>query len=71
MRKVLLPIVAVAAVSAAALFVHRAEAALSAAPKDMRAVLGTTSDVVPAACVRRRFCGPRGCVWRTVCGRRW
>jgi len=23
-----------------------------------------------AACVRRRVCGPRGCAWRTVCGRR-
>jgi len=33
--------------------------------------LEATSLVEKAACVRRRVCGPRGCAWRTVCGRRW
>jgi hypothetical protein len=71
MRKVLLPIATVAAVSAAVLFIHRAEAAPSAAPGDIAATIGSTSAVEPAACFRRRVCGPRGCAWRTVCRRRW
>jgi hypothetical protein len=71
MRKLLLPIMATAAVSAAALFTYRAEAAVSAAPASLRATVGHTSPVErAAACARRRVCGPRGCVWRTVC-RRW
>ena len=36
----------------------------------LQATAKEASAVEPAACVRRRVCGPRGCVWRTVCGRR-
>ena len=71
MRKLLLPMVAMAVVSAAALLTARAEAAVSAAPESIRAAAGSLSVIEPAACWRRRVCGPRGCVWRTVCGRRW
>ena len=72
MRKLLLPMAAMAAVSAAALLTLRAEAAVSAAaPANVRAAVGSTNLVEPAACWRRRVCGPRGCVWRTVCRRRW
>jgi hypothetical protein len=70
MRKLLLPLLAVAAVSAAALIAQRAEATVSAAPSGLRAAVGDTSLVEQARCWRRRVCGPRGCVWRTVC-RRW
>jgi hypothetical protein len=70
MRKVLLPMMAVAALSVVLLVAHSAEAGISAAPAGVRAAVGNTSAVEPAACVRRRVCGPRGCVWRTVC-RRW
>jgi len=38
----------------------------------LQAAAKAASLAEPAACVRRRVCGPRGCAWRTVCGRgRW
>jgi hypothetical protein len=47
-----------------------AEATTNRALQTLQTAAETTSLVEPAACVRRRVCGPRGCVWRTVCGRR-
>jgi hypothetical protein len=70
MCKLLLPLVAVAVVSAAALIAQRAEATVSAAPSGFRAAVGDTSGVEQVRCFRRRVCGPRGCAWRTTC-RRW
>ena len=70
MRKLLLPAMIVASVSALALLGHRAEAAAASAPAAIRATVGNTSIVEEARCWRRRVCGPRGCWWRTTC-RRW
>jgi hypothetical protein len=70
MRKLLLPAMVVASVSALALFSQRAEAAAASAPAAIRATVGNTSIVEEVRCWRRRVCGPRGCWWRTTC-RRW
>jgi hypothetical protein len=48
-----------------------ARAATHGALQTLQAAIENTSLVESAACVRRRVCGPRGCAWRTVCGRRW
>jgi hypothetical protein len=70
MRKLLLPLMAVAALSAAAAFSPRAEATVSAAPAGIRATAASSSMVEQARCWVRRVCGPRGCARRTIC-RRW
>jgi hypothetical protein len=51
----------------------QSEAATSGAFETLQTAAKEAGLVEPAAaCVRRRVCGPRGCVWRTVCGgRRW
>jgi hypothetical protein len=74
MPKLLVPLIGMAALSAAALFVPRAEATLSAAAPSIigATVGGAHSAVEPAAtvCERRRVCRPgAGCAWRTVCKR--
>jgi|RhiMetdeSRZDD1v2_1073273.scaffolds.fasta_scaffold619365_2 hypothetical protein len=71
MRKLLLALVGMAMMSAAALLVARADAAISTAPVSMATIAAETTSVEQVAtCFRRRVCGPRGCAWRTVC-RRW
>jgi hypothetical protein len=73
MPKLLVPLAAMAIMSAAAMVAtDRAEAAAaSAAASSIRATAGNTSAVEQARCWRRRICGPRGCVWRTTCRRWW
>jgi hypothetical protein len=70
MRKLTLPLAGFALVYIALLVSLEAQAGGPAITSDIRATLDATSTVEKAACVRRRVCGPRGCVWRTVC-RRW
>jgi len=61
-----------AAMTAAAfmLMPMQSEAATSGAFETLQSAAKEASLVEPAACVRRRVCGPRGCAWRTVCARR-
>jgi hypothetical protein len=69
MRELMLSLVGMAMISAAALLMARADAAVPTA--SVATIAGETSAVEQAAtCLRRRVCGPRGCAWRTVC-RRW
>jgi hypothetical protein len=70
MHKLLLPLAAMALIAIALVSSHRVQAAGPGISSDIRATFGTTSSVEKAACVRRRICGYRGCIWRTVC-RRW
>jgi hypothetical protein len=71
MSKLLLPLIALTMMSAAALLVARADAGVSTLAPSIATIAGETSAVEQArTCARRRACGPRGCVWRTVC-RRW
>jgi len=67
MPKLLLPLVAMALLSGAALLAPRAEATLSRAPW-----VGEASAVeqVAARCVSKKICSPgRGCHSKTVCKR--
>ena len=70
MRKLMPHLVGMAFVSTTLLMSHGAQAAGPGISFDIRTTLGATGSVEKAACVRRRVCGFRGCIWRTVC-RRW
>lgn len=73
MRKLLLPLVGAALVSAAALAMTNAAATATSAPATARSSIGSmaAADRVALKCAHRRVCRPgQGCAWRKVC-KRW
>jgi hypothetical protein len=69
MNKVWLAVIATAFISIPLLLTDPAQA--TAPASSLLAGLKAASPIEAAACVRRRVCGPNGCVWRRACRRVW